>query len=211
MGYKILSGDQVEAMLNYHEYRMLEKDNPNYDPDAKDQNKFRTTCSQESYDSCIYNKLEQSMMEEAGCTVPYMPNVEGRICTEKEKARIAFDVHWFRVTNQQHDCQTPCNHILTELAKSGNYYSANTDENSTVAIFRIYFQESISLSQEDYIMKFLNLVADLGAYLTILLGVSILDGVLYIMDLINERDKKKEQENQAQDAAFYKSKNFQRY
>lgn len=207
MGYKILSGDHVEAVLNYHEYRMLEKENPNYDPLAKDQNQFRTTCSQGNYDSCIYNKLEQSMMQDAGCTVPYMPKVEGRICSEMDKARIAFDIHWFRVTNQQHDCQTPCNHILTELAKSGNFYSANTEENSTVAIFRIYLQESISLSQEDYILKFLNLVADLGAYLTILLGVSVLDGVLYLMDFISQRNAKKAEEKAA-DAFFQPKKRY---
>lgn len=190
-------------MLSYHEYRMLEKENPNYDPEAVDQNKYPTTCSQEIYDTCIYETLEKAMKAEAGCTVPYLPKVD--ICTDLEKARMAFDIHWFRVTNQQHDCQTPCNHILTELAKSGNYYTANSKENSTT--FRIYFQENISLSQEDYIFNFLNLVADLGAYLTILLGVSALDLVHYLLQMMQKQNDKKA----ANEKAFFQPKFKPRY
>ena len=80
--FKML-GNNVEAMLSYHEYRMLEKDNPKYNPEAKDQNKYLTTCNPGLYDSCMYNQLEKSMMAEVGCTVPYLPNVDDKICTTK--------------------------------------------------------------------------------------------------------------------------------
>ena len=178
MGYKIKAKDYVEATLNYHEYRMLEKDNPNYDPNAEDQNRFKTTCNPGEYNACMYDTLTKLMMNEVGCTVPYLPNVKDKICTDYESARKAFDIHWFRVTNQQHDCQAPCTYILTELSKSSNYYTAKTNDNST--IFKVYFQENISLSKEDYIFPFLSLVADLGAYLTILLGVSLLDAISFM-------------------------------
>ena len=59
---------------------MLEKDNPNFDPEATDQNKYLTTCNPEPYDSCIYNQMEKRMMAEVGCTVPYLPNVDDKIC-----------------------------------------------------------------------------------------------------------------------------------
>ena len=59
---------------------MLEKDNPNFDPEATDQNKYLTTCNPESYDSCMYKKMEKRMMAEVGCTVPYLPNVDDKIC-----------------------------------------------------------------------------------------------------------------------------------
>ena len=81
MGYKILKGDYVEAMLNYHEYRMLEKDNPNYDPEATDQNKYRTTCNPGLYDNCMYDTLKDDMLNGPGCTVPYIRDVENMICT----------------------------------------------------------------------------------------------------------------------------------
>ena len=118
------------------------------------------------------------------------------LCTDIEKAREAFDIHWFRVTNQQHDCQTPCNYILTELSKSSNYYTANKNDNST--IFKIYFQENINLSIEDYIFPFLNLVADLGAYLTILLGISALDAISFFIGVLDKQIKSKEEEKRAQ-------------
>ena len=81
-------GNNVEAMLSYHEYRMLEKDNPKYNPEAKDQNKYLTTCNPGLYDSCMYNQLEKSMMAEVGCTVPYLPNVDDKICTTKVLPRV---------------------------------------------------------------------------------------------------------------------------
>ena len=81
--FYIFLGNNVEAMLSYHEYRMLEKDNPNFDPEAKDQNKYSTTCNPGLYDSCMYQQLEKSMMAEVGCTVPYLPNVDDKICTTK--------------------------------------------------------------------------------------------------------------------------------
>ena len=62
---------------------MLEKDNPNFDPEATDQNKYLTTCNPESYDSCMYKKMEKRMMAEVGCTVPYLPNVDDKICADK--------------------------------------------------------------------------------------------------------------------------------
>ena len=94
MGYKIFFGDKIEASLNYHEYQMLEKTNPDYDPNALDQNKFPTTCNSGIYDQCIYQTLTKLMMNQAGCTVPYLPEVDGKICTDFNKSREAFDIHW---------------------------------------------------------------------------------------------------------------------
>ena len=51
-------------------------------------------------------------------------------------------------------------------------------------------------------MSFLNLVADLGAYLTILLGVSALDGVGYLMRCLDAKSEEDEDENQANSAFF---------
>ena len=69
---------------------MLEKDNPNFDPEATDQNKYLTTCNPELYDSCMYNQMEKRMMAEVGCTVPYLPNVDHKICTNKVRKVIVY-------------------------------------------------------------------------------------------------------------------------
>jgi hypothetical protein len=88
------------------------------------------------------------------------------------------------VTNQQHDCQTPCSYILNDLSKSSNYYKAKSEDNST--IFKVYFQQRVAFNKEDYIFPFLTLVGDLGAYLTILLGVSVFDLVTFILTLVEK-------------------------
>ena len=74
---------------------MLEKDNPNFDPEATDQNKYLTTCNPEPYDSCIYNQMEKRMMAEVGCTVPYLPNVDDKICaTNVRKGTLLSKLFW---------------------------------------------------------------------------------------------------------------------
>jgi hypothetical protein len=78
----------------YRQYQMLEKPNPEYDPTAIDQQKYETTCSPDWYDSCMYGKLKEFMNAEAGCVVPYLPDVAGQICTDFVKSRKAFDIHW---------------------------------------------------------------------------------------------------------------------
>ena len=45
-------------------------------------------------------------------------------------------------------------------------------------------------------------MADLGAYLTILLGVSALDGVGYLMRCLDAKSEEDENENQANSAFF---------
>jgi hypothetical protein len=73
---------------------------------------------------------------------------------------------------------------LNDLSKSSNYYKAKSGDNSTV--FKVYFQERVTFSKEDYIFPFLTLVGDLGAYLTILLGVSVFDLVTFILTLVEK-------------------------
>ncbi len=94
MGYKILEGDSIEAMLTYQEFRMLRKHNPDFEPEAVDQNKFRTTCNPGEYDACIYSSLKRLMLDEVNCTAPYMAGSEGLICEDHTKARVAFKIHW---------------------------------------------------------------------------------------------------------------------
>ena len=96
--------------------------------------------------------------------------------------------------------------ILSMNLNYSNFKTANTNDNST--IFKIYFQENISLSQEDYILSFLNLVADLGAYLTILLGVSALDGVAYMIRCL---DAKSEEDEKTANSAFFVPRFKNRY
>ena len=97
----------------------------------------------------------------------------------------------------------------TDFLIFSNFKTANTNDNST--IFKIYFQENISLSQEDYILSFLNLVADLGAYLTILLGISVLDGVAYLINCFDSTSEDEEIEEKNGNTAFFVPRSKPKY
>ena len=52
------------------------------------------------FDSCIYTNLQRLMLEEVGCTVPWIPD-KSQICTEESKRKKAFDVYQQNRRNQK--------------------------------------------------------------------------------------------------------------
>ena len=52
------------------------------------------------FDSCIYSNLKRLMMEEVGCTVPWIPD-KSQICTDETKRKKAFDVYQQNRRNQK--------------------------------------------------------------------------------------------------------------
>ena len=53
-----------------------------------------------SFDSCIYSNVQRLMMEEVGCTVPWIPD-KSQICTDETKRKKAFDVYQQNRRNQK--------------------------------------------------------------------------------------------------------------
>ena len=52
------------------------------------------------FDSCMYSNLQRLMLEEVGCTVPWIPD-KSQICTEESKRKKAFDVYQQNRRNQK--------------------------------------------------------------------------------------------------------------
>ena len=52
------------------------------------------------FDSCIYSNLQRLMLEEVGCTVPWIPD-KSKVCTDETKRKKAFDVYQQNRRNQK--------------------------------------------------------------------------------------------------------------
>ncbi len=52
-----------------------------------------------SFDGCMYAKLNQLQTEQIGCTVPWLLN-RSNICTEKEKRKTSFSLYQSNRRNQ---------------------------------------------------------------------------------------------------------------
>ena len=82
IGYKNFVGNVQDTVVNYAVVQSMEKANPNYDPRKISQNRFKTVCSKQSFDDCLYGTLRKEVLEYFGCAPPILFGVTNEdICT----------------------------------------------------------------------------------------------------------------------------------
>ncbi len=125
-----------------------------------------------NFDSCMFDTMSDMMMKEVGCTVPWVDNPDN-ICKDFEKSKKAFEVYQEHRRNQQDICPNSC--LFTNMyfgpPATGNRSldKANTGQ----AIF--YFRRDIKITEEYYLYSFLSMVAEIGGYVGLLLGASLVN------------------------------------
>jgi len=84
---------------------------------------------------------------------------------------------WYnRVTNQGGDCSPPCHSLMTVVGGKNVVKYVTNPRNYSEAYF--YFAPRVMLSQELPLYSGLSLLAELGGYLGLTLGASMLDLLL---------------------------------
>ena len=87
------------------------------------QNDSSKSCSNNNYDECIYNSLRKHMLNENGCTTPWLNNVTN-ICKNSTNIEKTCWIAYNRVTNQMNDCTVPC-HTLGQFILSAKFSNAS--------------------------------------------------------------------------------------
>ena len=124
------------------------------------------TYQQGSYDNCIYQQMSKKMLEEIGCTVPWLPN-RSKICIDVNHASQARDFYHKNRRNQEDICKDSCQ--LTNV-----YLGPIVEEvqsSYTRAIF--YLRRDIKKSTEYLVYQELTLLAESGGIVGLVLGVSV--------------------------------------
>ena len=120
-----------------------------------------------TYDNCIYQKLNNKMLQEIGCTVPWQPN-KSSICQDHSKAQLAREMYQKNRRNQEDICPDSC--------KLTNVYLGPAVEEllQTDTRANFYFRRDIKLSTEYILYQELSLLAESGGIVGLILGVSVL-------------------------------------
>ena len=117
-------------------------------------------------------------MDEIGCTTPFGVNLD-HICNDLNKsikAKKLYDLHRYR-HRKINDCPFPCQFIRISLAP----YSGRTDKNIT----KVKFDNFIKVTKAAYSYTELELLAELGGYVGLFLGLSVFDLRLVFIKISN--------------------------
>ena len=168
MGYKIHIGERFQVQVNYQDIRMLEKSSQKK---LRFKQKSEKSCTQCEYDSCMYGAVERIMRQRTieECTAPWIRNASD-ICSNPDDVEAAFWVAWNRITNQKLDCAVPCHSLIINI---GAKNVESLSKKKQFGEFYFYFSPRIPLSEELYFYTFLSLMAEIGGYVGLLLGVSL--------------------------------------
>ena len=121
---------------------------------------------------------------EGNCTVPFITGSEqAKICTEYNDVNITFWIRWFRITNQQKDCNTPCRTVTAELgAKNYKTYALAGQNYSQLDL---YFSPRTTQTTEHLLYTFLIFFSEVGGYVSLILGYSLFELFQFICRAID--------------------------
>ena len=143
------------------------------------------------FDHCMYAKLYQLMMEQVGCTVPWLPD-KLSICTDETKRKKAFDIYQQNRRNQRDICPNSC--LFTTMYFGPPVTGDNGPDWADSAWAVFYFRRDIKTTNEYILYTKLSMLAEIGGYVGLLLGASLAKlGTLnsMVLDFCFGRRKKK--------------------
>ena len=120
-------------------------------------------------DDCVVRKIHEKSMEKWGCTTPYGLN-KSHICTDQEKmkeAAIYFDQN-LMAFDEFGECLLPCTTIIPTL-------SMRSKSDVGFAFLSLEFPARIKVVEAYPAYIFLSFVAEVGGFVGLFLGVSLLD------------------------------------
>ena len=131
------------------------------------------TCGEyeNSRDDCIHSEITKFVMEHVGCTSPYQ-NDKSNICTDPEKGKIAAKDLYYTMIHNKSFASSVC-------PKTCKFQVINTKNYQKMAsiflkkILRLRFEEFTKVSTSSLSYTFLELMAEVGGYVGLFLGVSI--------------------------------------
>ena len=152
------------------------------------------SCNNEKHynkDYCVNKAIEKESLKQIGCTTPYAHD-KNHICKNKEDSYAAYKLYnknlpgatifktmaW-KPSNITKECFNPCP-IFTFMTRSFEKCKKGKNSYSNVLI---YFEENIKVTEEYYVYTGINLIAEIGGYVGLFLGVSV-NQVINLMNFI---------------------------
>ena len=128
-----------------------------------------------NFDDVLYGRINEKLEEKLNCTVPFLPAIESKltgnitkICeTPNQSLKAVREYDYLRASGQSTIGDTPCTGMDIYL---GLPFISKTDKN--VGYIKLYLKSTVKIKSTVLDYQFLSLVAELGGYVGLLLGIS---------------------------------------
>ena len=123
-------------------------------------------------DHCLYEKMTKQLLSDFGCTIPYLPQLHDEpICDPDGNGTTASKQYKKMKENGQRDlCHKPCE--TTEVFSGMGFLSEHDEK---VAKIKIYLKTTTKVKKSVLDYTWLTMVAEIGGYTGLLLGVSFVN------------------------------------
>ena len=125
-------------------------------------------------DECFLKAIDQVLMKEVGCTTPFSYD-KSNICTQPTyaaKAQGIYDQYLYQNSLLESTCPRSCTHLKSQITSDTTYPGQG--------LSRINFPDYIQVFESYYTYDGLSMVAEIGGYVGLFLGVSVNQvGVLF--------------------------------
>ena len=127
-------------------------------------------------DNCARNEIEKFTRNEYGCTPPFMGNKE-KICTNATISKQVLE--YWDSEKFETNCLDPCTVLLIRAM-----WMQNKIKTSSSIV--LSFQDNIKVVKSYYAYSGLSLIAEIGGYIGLFLGVSI-NQIPHLTSFVQER------------------------
>ena len=115
-------------------------------------------------DYCTKTKLDKKSLEMFGCTTPFGTNKE-KICQDHEIGFKVMDMYRETMEKNIDNCYSPCSFLSMKAIKISEYYGNG--------FVYIKLKENIQVFEAQYLYSILSMIAEVGGYVGLFLGVSV--------------------------------------
>ena len=116
--------------------------------------------------------LFKDSMDKIGCTTPFGPNKDF-VCTNQTLGIKALKLYRNMIYKHHHNCKDPCSYITMRLIKTREQVEPLINKRKA-SWLKIETQENIKVVEAHYLYSGLSLIAEIGGYVGLFLGVSVI-------------------------------------
>ena len=120
-------------------------------------------------DACTETKLEKKSLEIFGCTTPFGTNME-KICQNYENGSNVMDLYREAMEKKVNNCYSPCSFLSAKATKTQLISTKKPVGHGHVSLD---LNANIVLFEAQYLYSALSMIAEIGGYVGLFLGISV--------------------------------------